>query len=390
MSTARSGLRRSFRCLGHWQGGIREAPRRPENVRAPWILTWILATLLAGALVGCHGERPVYTAPLAAFGTSGDLSLVDIDVDTADEIRRQIEQDLAFIDRHWRAWGTSSLERVNGILPTGETFIAPPSIVPVVLLSQRLAEQSGGLFNPATGKLIDLWGFRGNSSTCGPPPDPSRIRKLVAASPQMSDIRVDGLEMAGTNPAVRLDLEMIATGYGIDLAIATVREQGIRSAMVRIGDDLRAIGDRAGKPWRVAIRRPTGSAVYGIIEIHDDESLFTTGDYERNFVYEGKIYHHVLDPRTGYPATGTRAVTVIHREAARADAAARALLIAGPDRWEQAAASMGIEQVLLFDRSGTVRMSSAMAARIQRLDENTPVRISRLESVSPRRNSLSN
>lgn len=336
----------------------------------------ILAPALLALLAGCRGEPPVYTASFTAFGATADLSLVGVETDAAEAARRLIEQDLAFLDAEWRSRDASAMQRVNRLLPTGKPFVAPPSILPAVRLSQRLATQSDDLFNPASGQLLAAWGFRGGSSPCGPPPDPARLQRLVAAAPTMADIHVDGLEMASTNPAVQLDLDLVIKGYGIDLAIETLRERGIRNAMIRIGDDLRAIGDRAGKPWRIAIRGPSGSAVFGIVEIGGDESVFTAGDYERTLLYEGKTYHHIIDPRTGYPADGARAVTVVHRDAATADAAARALFIAGPDRWRSIAAEMDVDQVLLFDRSGTVQMTPAMAARLDRIDEEGAVVVS--------------
>jgi thiamine biosynthesis lipoprotein len=72
--------------------------------------------------------------------------------------------------------------------------------------------------------------------------------------------------------------------------------------MINAGGNVRAIGDRAGRPWRVPIRRATGTRVLGTINVSGDASVFTSGDYRRNFIYEGKTYHNVIDPRTGYPA----------------------------------------------------------------------------------------
>jgi thiamine biosynthesis lipoprotein len=93
--------------------------------------------------------------------------------------------------------------------------------------------------------------------------------------------------------------------------------------------------------------------------------VFTSGNYERYFTWQGKRFHHIIDPRTGYPAEGTRSVTVIDSDATRADAAATALFIAGPDGWFKIARQMGIEQVLLFDDQDRIHMTPAMAARVE-------------------------
>jgi thiamine biosynthesis lipoprotein len=86
-----------------------------------------------------------------AFGSQVDLSLVGVSAAQAQQAAAAIEHDFQFMDRAWHAWGPGPLARVNELLPAGEPFVAPPSIVPLVRLSQRFAEQSGGLFNLAIG-----------------------------------------------------------------------------------------------------------------------------------------------------------------------------------------------------------------------------------------------
>jgi thiamine biosynthesis lipoprotein len=191
----------------------------------------------------------------------------------------------------------------------------------------------------------------------------------------MSDIQVDGIMLRCTNPRAKLDFGAIGKGYGIDLAIGHLRELGIHNVIINAGGDLRAIGDRDGQPWRIAIRRPTGG-VFAILKVSGDESVFTSGDYERNFVYEGKTYHHIIDPRTGWPAEGTRSVTVVHTDATTADAAATAIFVAGPKEWHAVAERMGIRYVLLMDTEGVVHMNPAMAERVELLDRDTEVQIS--------------
>lgn len=319
---------------------------------------------------GCRDESPIHTVPFEAFGDSADLRILGVERGVAESISSEIRRELELMEQAWYSTESLPLARLNAGLASGEPFVAPPSLLPLLRLSQQFAERSGGLFNPAQGELVKLWGFDGDKSACGPPPKAERLDRLLRATPRMADVRIDGLEIVCANPAVRINLSGIAKGYAIDVAIQALREQGVRDAMVRIGDDQRAIGDRAGKPWRIAVRRPTGSGVYGILEISGDESVFTVGDYECNFLYQGRTFHYLIDPRTGRPGDSSRAVTVVHRQAATADAAARALFIAGPERWRDVAAGMGVDQVLLFDKAGAVHMSPTMAARIDRLDDD--------------------
>ena len=124
-------------------------------------------------------------------------------------------------------------------------------------------------------------------------------------------------------------------------------------------------GDPPGRAWRIGIRDPYRPGVMATLELAAGESVSTSGDYERMFDQAGTRYHHILDPRTGYPVAGLHAVTVVHADAAVADAASTALFVAGPGQWRQVAAALGIAQVLVVQADGTVAMTPAMAGRVR-------------------------
>lgn len=338
----------------------------------PWPLLLILG-LLPLLLLGCREESPVYNRQFEAFGGPLDLSIVGVRRDLAETAARAVEADFKFMEQSWGRPDTPTLDRVNQGLPTGKPFAAPPCLLPLLLKSQELAAKSDNLFNPAIGKLIDLWGFASGGPARRSPPDKAKIQALVKAQPLLSQIKVDGILLEGQNPQLKLDFEGISRGYGIDLAIAHLRDLGIHNAQVNAGGDLRAIGTRDGQSWPVAIRNPVGGGVLAILQISGDESVFTAGDYEHNFTYKGKTYHHYLDPGTGWPAEGTRLVTVIHEDATSADAAASALMIAGPERWHATARALGVRSALLIDQQGRIFMDPAMARRVELLDRNAEV-----------------
>ena len=151
-----------------------------------------------------------------------------------------------------------------------------------------------------------------------------------------------------------------------------LRDMGVRNAIVNAGGDLRAIGRRGNRPWRVGIRHPQGSGVLASVEIESDESVFTSGNYERYRIHEGVRYSHIIDPRTGMPVNHIASATVIHHNGAVADAAATALTIAGPMDWPRIAKQMGIKYVMLVDEKGTVYMNPAMAKRVRFEGKNEP------------------
>lgn len=338
-----------------------------------WTLTLGLALALIG---GCRDQTPVVTARFTAFDTPIDVSIVGVSRASADHAAKLLEEDFAIMDRAWHAWEPGPMGRVNQLLPTGEPFIAPPAILPLVRLSQTLYDKSGGLFNPAIGHLNHLWGFHSADPKDRRLPDAREIGRLVAANPGMDDVHIDGLSLRSSNPAVDLDFSAITKGYGIDLAVEHLRELGVRHAMVTAGATVRVIGERSGQPWRITVRRPSGSGVLAVLQLRGDESIATVADYENSFVFEGRRYYLPLDPRTGYPATGARSVTVIDSNAATAEGAATALFIAGIEGWYEVARRLGVPYVLLIDRAGTVVMNPAMAKRAAFFDKGQDFQVS--------------
>ncbi|MGD8207053.1 MAG: FAD:protein FMN transferase [Thiohalocapsa sp.] len=323
------------------------------------------------ALSGCSRQETV-TERFLAFGTLIEISIYGADTELTQEALRVARKDLDYMHEAWHAWRPNALGRINMLIPTGASFTGSPTMVQMILASQRLAEQSEGLFNPAIGRLIALWGFQSDEPPSGPPPDATRIEALLAERPRMSDLTVDGVRIRADNAAVRLDFGAFAKGYGIDLVSERLKELGVHNAIINAGGDLRAFGRPGSRAWRIGIRHPRDTGVLASLEIRNDESVFTSGDYERYFDHAGRRYHHILDPRTGYPADGAISATVIHSDAATADAASTALFVAGPRDWRRIAARMGIEQVMIVDREGRVHLSRAMAERIRFETEPKP------------------
>ena len=169
--------------------------------------------------------------------------------------------------------------------------------------------------------------------------------------------------MSSKNPAVRLDFGGIAKGYAIDLACESLKLLGVRNAIVNAGGDLRAFGGHGDRPWRIAVRHP-GGGIIGSLETGADEAVFTSGNYERFRQDDESRYPHILDPRTGWPVRNLSSVTVVANEGWLADAAATALIVAGPDEWVDVARSMGVRQVLLVDENGKTYLTPEMDRRV--------------------------
>lgn len=324
-----------------------------------------VSLLLVLAASGCgQHEDPVFHDQFFAFGTLIEVTLYGAEPQLAESVCSQIEQ--SFMDMHasWHAWQPGPLASLNERLAKLEPATVEPSLLPLLKEANSLSRLSTGLFNPVIGNLIALWGFHDNALPIGTLPDSTAIEGLVAQTPSVDDVTISDTLITNRNPAVAYDLGGFAKGYAIDRAIEQLRNSGIQNAIINAGGDLRAIGQHGDRPWRIGIRNPREPGILASIEVSGDASVFTSGDYERFFEVDGKRYHHIIDPRTGYPASSTASVTIIHSDAATADAAATALFVAGPDEWLTTAHNMGIRYVMLIDTQGTIHMNPAMQSRI--------------------------
>ncbi len=317
-------------------------------------------------LAACDRKPVAYHEQLLVFGTVVDVKLWDVEEALGRQAVTRLADDFDYMHNAWHAWHPGPLGRVNQLLASGESFTLPPSILPLIQRSSELSRRSNGLFNPAIGKLTTLWGFASDDPPKGPPPSAEAIRAILDQHPGMKDIRLNGLTIQTANPALKLDFGAFAKGYAVDRAIDVLRELGINNAVVNAGGDLRAIGRHGDRPWRVGIRHPRAAGILASVEVEGDESIFTSGDYERYFDWQGTRYDHIIDPRNGYPAQGLSSVTVFARQADLADAAATALFVAGPDEqdWLPVARAMGVSGVMLVDDDGRVQLTPSIRERI--------------------------
>ncbi|TNF37841.1 MAG: FAD:protein FMN transferase [Gammaproteobacteria bacterium] len=323
----------------------------------------ILLTLALSS--GCEHKAKEFHHSTLKFGTIIDITLYDVDEKLAETAFATLDQDFEYMHSAWSPWEPGSLSRLNVLIPTGGKFSVGPAVLPLIEQSMALSEKTDRLFNPAIGNLINLWQMHKHEDPDIQPPAPDKIAELVEQNPHMSDLKFDGIKMYSTNPAVQLSFGAFAKGYAIDLSMDYLKKLGVKHAIINTGGDLKAIGRHGDRPWRIGIRHPRQEGVIASIETDGEEAVFTSGDYERFYIYEDKRYHHILDPRTGYPAQGTQSVTVIHHDSGLADAAATALFIAGPDHWYQMAQNLGLKQVMLIDDQGRIHLSPQMKQRIQ-------------------------
>ncbi len=197
-------------------------------------------------------------------------------------------------------------------------------------LAGRVSELSGGLFDITIAPLADLWDYKHASV---PPPE-ERIGQVLPL------VCFRDLELSSSNRSAYLkksgqavDLGGIGKGFASDLFLEVFKKYGVVSAFSNIGGNVATLGSKPdGSAWTVGIRHPRSSGLIGTVAV-TGKAVVTSGDYERYFTgRDGKRCHHILNPKTGYPAhSGLLSVTVAAQSAALADALSTAIFVAGPD-----------------------------------------------------------
>jgi thiamine biosynthesis lipoprotein len=238
-------------------------------------------------------------------------------------------------------------------------------LLPLVTRSLEMHRLTGGLFDPRIGTLIRLWGFQDMAhDDPAAAPDPATIERAREQAIGMAQLHLQGNRLWSEAP-VSLELAGIAKGSALAAGAALLRAQGIRNALIVAGGDIVALGRNGDRPWLVGVRDPLSSGVIGRVALGDGEAIASSGIYERNFRSGARTFHHLLDPRTGYPALGTAGTTVIATDPELANAGAAALLIGGAGQFDALTTRLGMDHALLVTEAGQRVMTPGMQRRLE-------------------------
>jgi thiamine biosynthesis lipoprotein len=308
------------------------APQLPKQAVAPFAATRVS---LEDKAMGTHIVLAAFTTP---------------ELDEA-FLRPRLEKALAEIRRleglmtTWR--DDSEISRINAAAGKAPVVVGAETLA-VIQKSIWMSARSEGVFDITFEAMHGVWKFDQDHDEKIPPAAAvESARKLI----DYRKIKVDSdkssvmLEKAG----MRMSLGGIAKGYAVDAAARVLEAEHLPSYFVQAGGDLYVKGRKPdGAPWRVGVRDPRGKDAtdyFAMLEV-EDHAFSTAGDYERGFVKDGKRYHHIIDPRTGYPATASRSVTIWAKDAFTADAIDDAVFILG--------AKKGLELVESIEDCGAV------------------------------------
>ena len=257
----------------------------------------------------------------------------------------------------------SDVARVNAA--AGKKAIqVDPEVFAVAKRAHEAGKLTSGAFDVTVGAFRGLWKF--DEDLDGTIPD---AKEVAGRLPLVGYKNLQLNKKAGTlrlkKAGMRLTLGGVAKGYAVDQAVEILHKRGYIDFILQAGGDLYASGQRGDRAWRVGIRDPRGKrdASFALAEV-SDRTFSTSGDYERFVVKDGVRYHHILDPKTGYPATRSRSVTVQAKDAITADILSTALFVMGREAGLKLVEKMPDVEAVFVDKDNKVHASSGLKDKI--------------------------
>jgi len=285
-------------------------------------------------------------------------------IDSSMEEMRRVEQKMSFFlpgSEVSRINKEAFLKGEKGSLLTERWITVSDELFSLLEESVLLSKLTKGSFDITIFPLWKIWKFRGENPEVPGKREIERVLKLVDYN---NVILKDG-RINFARKGMGIDLGGIAKGYAVDAAVNVLKEKDINSAMVNAGGDMYVLGRKQGKPWRIGIRHPRREGeILGIIEV-ENKAVVTSGDYERFFFSGGKRYHHIINPKTGYPADECQSVTIVAKEATFADGLATGIFVLGPKEGMALIENLeGVEGVII-NKEGDVSVSSGLVSKIE-------------------------
>ncbi len=318
----------------------------------------VLFSALTGALLisaQAQAATPLADRTGFFFDTVITVSLYDTDDETIlDKCFAKMQY---YEDTFSRTVEGSDVWKINH--SAGEGVQVSEDTIDIINKSLTYAELSDGAFDITIEPVSSLWDFHAEDTPTVP--DDADIQ---AGLPHIDyhSIQIDGNKVTLTDPKAGIDLGAIAKGYISDGIRDVILENGSTSALINLGGNIMAVGEKPdGSAYTIGIRRPFGENAYDIIQKVSvtDGSVITSGTYERYFEQDGKLYHHILDPGTGYPIdNGLTSVSILSHDGADGDALSTTCFVLGAKKGMGLIESLDGIEALFIDADGVQTAST--------------------------------
>ena len=254
----------------------------------------------------------------------------------------RIDEIAAAVDYYSEDSEVSAINRAK----VGEPVAVSCDVSEILAAALDISEKSNGAFDITVAPLKDLWRF---SDSTHEPPEQENINTVLAHVGYKKISLADGIVTKSDSEA-KIDLGGAAKGYAADCAAEVLRRSGVSYALIDLGGNIFAVGrnpSRSDGSWLIGLQKPFGqTGEYFKTVTISEGAVVTSGTYQRFFEWNGALYHHILDPKTGCPVnSGISSASIIADSALLADCLSTACMVLGRERSEQLAAEYSAELI---------------------------------------------
>lgn len=284
------------------------------------------------------GKEKTYSREI--YGTFD--TVCSISVNSVKDTTANYEQLLRELDRELNAHTNSSL---IGRINSGETVNLTPEMTDFLCTAVSYTNMLSDYFDITVNPIVKSWANAEEKQIM--PQDISEKLKLVGAD--CIHIDIDNNTAKINKNGASITLGAIAKGYASNVLADRMRQDGISSGLINLGGNIYALGKKAdNNDWSIAVSDPENTAQPAVTVKCSDTAVVTSGGYERYYEIDGNRYHHIIDPKTGYPSeSGLNSVTVIDRDAELCDVLSTALFVAGLDKAKNIIEKFSVDAILI-------------------------------------------
>lgn len=326
------------------------------------ILTTLLIVLIIITQTGCGKVEPV-TKTSYYLDTVCDITIYNMEDMSEVRAKEAIDKGFKVCSKYENLLSKtkkgSDIYKVNH--SKGKAVKVDDETIKVVNKGIQYGDLSKGRFDITIGKVTDLWDFHSEKPKV---PAEVDIKKALSAV-SYKQIKIEGDTIALENPEGEIDLGGIAKGYIADRVADSLKEQGVTNAIVNLGGNIVAIGGKnLETSFNIGIERPYSDRTEIVGSVHmKNQTIVTSGIYERNFKVKDKIYHHILDVKTGYPVdSDVEAVTIVADigRSVDCDGLSTTCLLLGVEKGKALIESLDGVEALFIDKNNKITYTSGM------------------------------
>lgn len=256
-----------------------------------------------------------------------------------------------------------------GIAPV----IARKETLEILSLALYFSEKTNGAFDPTVGPLVKIWGIGTNEAVV---PSFEKIQTALSLV-DYKKVIISGNTVFLADKGMKLDLGAIAKGYAADEVVKILEKHKIKRAIIDLGGNVYAVGKKSRtKPWSIGIRDPEVESGKPILSVAiENKSVVTSGIYQRNFIENGKLYHHILDTATGFPAENDLlSVTIISSSSIQADALSTSAFLLGTEKGLKFIENTENTEALFITKNKDVFVTKGLKGKLNILNDQFIVR----------------